>query len=72
MDSQETAVVPQRRPSWTGALGAKIQRILSTGPGDERLPEEEDKLGEEVDVSSLRKWPRRGREMVVGERKEGE
>ena len=65
-------MVPQRRSSWTGALGAKIQRILSTGPGEEKLAEEEDKLGEEVDVSSLRKWPRRGREMVVGERKEGE
>lgn len=59
----------QRRPSWKGALGAKIQRILSTG--DERAKDEEETLAGE-DVSSLKKFPLRGRGMVVGERREGE
>ncbi|KAI0365981.1 hypothetical protein BV20DRAFT_693466 [Pilatotrama ljubarskyi] len=69
MDSEETAGSPVRRPSWTGALGAKISRILSNG--EEREREEDDTLAD-VEVSSVKKWPRRGREMVVGGRKEGE
>lgn len=69
MDSQDTAVSPSRRPSWKGALGAKIQRILSTG--EESTKDEESTLAGE-DVSSLKSWPARGRGKVVGEKREGE
>lgn len=60
---------PSRRPSWKGALGAKIQRILSTG--EESTKDEESTLAGE-DVSSLKSWPARGRGKVVGEKREGE
>ncbi|OJT12372.1 hypothetical protein TRAPUB_11074 [Trametes pubescens] len=68
MDSQDTAVSPVRRPSWKGALGAKLQRILSTGEGSTK--DDEETLAE--DVSSLKSWPARGRGKVVGEKREGE
>ena len=64
MDSKESGGVPVRRPSWTGALGARLGRILNAHEEDDDAT-----LRESVDIQSLRKGS--AGEMVVG-KKEGE
>ncbi len=54
MDSKDQVGPPVRRPSWTGALGAKLGRILSAG--DEHGDEEKYRaLEDDESVGSLRK-----------------
>ena len=71
MDSRDTAVVPPaRRPSWTGALGAKLGRILS--PYDEHVVDRNAFKTVSDDASSFSSFRRGFGGVVVVGRKEGE
>ena len=67
MDSPDKVGPPGRRPSWTGALGATLGRIL--GPGEEHDDEDERTLADGASVASTTKGLKGM--MVVG-KKEGE
>lgn len=71
MDSRDTAVAPPtRRPSWTGALGAKLGRILS--PYEEHVVEKDAFKSLPDDVSSIVSVGRGYRGVVAVGKKEGE
>ena len=67
MDSPDKVGLPGRRPSWTGALGATLGRIL--GPEEEHEDEDERTLADGASIASTTKGLKGM--MVVG-KKEGE